>query len=127
MPLLKSKSKKDMSKNIEEEMDAGKPQKQSVAIAYDIMRRARKKKMALGGAVEPEDHNQEGERRDTSRKEPDSLQDSMVHDHPNDEEDRGKNLFDGMAERVDPYQKELDEDKDSDDIVGRIMRKMRRK
>lgn len=127
MPLIKSKSKKAMSKNIEAEMDAGKPQKQSVAIAYDIMRRARKKKMALGGAIEPEDHEQKGERKDNSRKEPDSLQEEMVMDHPSDEEDRSNVLFDGKAERIDPLQKELDEDQDSDDIVGRIMRKMRRK
>ncbi len=42
-----------MSKNIETEMDAGKPQKQAVAIAYDIMRRAggSPEKMAEGGPV----------------------------------------------------------------------------
>src|SRR6266853_3338457 len=110
MPLIKSKSKKAMSKNIEAEMNAGKPQNQSVAIAYDIMRRARKRKMALGGAVEPEDHDQEGERKDNSRSEPESLQEDMIHDHPSDEEDRSNVLFDGKAERIDPLKKEYRED-----------------
>ena len=41
MPLLKSKSKKAVSKNIETEMAAGKPQKQAVAIALDTQRAAR--------------------------------------------------------------------------------------
>ena len=142
MPLIKSKSKKAMSKNIEAEMNAGKPQNQSVAIAYDIMRRARKRKMALGGAVEPEDHDQEGERKDNSRSEPESLQEDMIHDHPSDEEDRSNVLFDGKAERIDPLKKEYREDQSSihmgrtdledddnaaEDIVSRIMRKMRRK
>ena len=44
MPLLKGKSKKAFSKNVETEMDEGKPQKQALAIAYDVKRRAAKKK-----------------------------------------------------------------------------------
>lgn len=47
MPLLKGKSKKAFSKNVETEMDAGKPQKQSLAIAYQMKRKA----MAKGGPV----------------------------------------------------------------------------
>ena len=50
MPLVKSKSKKAVSTNIKREMEAGKPQKQAVAIALDVQRRAggkkRKKKIA---------------------------------------------------------------------------------
>lgn len=41
MPLVKSKSKKAVSKNIKTEMEAGKPQKQAIAIALNV---ARKKK-----------------------------------------------------------------------------------
>lgn len=52
MPLFKSSSKKAVGKNIEAEMDAGKPQKQSIAIAMDVQRRAKKKKMAFGGKAE---------------------------------------------------------------------------
>jgi len=43
MPLVKSKSKKAFSKNVEIEMNAGKPQKQAVAIAYSVKRSAGKK------------------------------------------------------------------------------------
>lgn len=44
MPLVKSASKKAMSRNIKTEMAAGKPQKQAVAIAYSVQRRAKKGK-----------------------------------------------------------------------------------
>lgn len=40
MPLKKSKSKKAFSENIKAEMNAGKPQKQAVAIAYSVKRKA---------------------------------------------------------------------------------------
>ena len=42
MPLDKSGSKASVSKNIKAEMKAGKPQKQAVAIALDVKRRAGK-------------------------------------------------------------------------------------
>jgi hypothetical protein len=44
MPLVKSASKKAVSKNIRTEMKAGKPQKQAVAIALSVQREAAKKK-----------------------------------------------------------------------------------
>jgi hypothetical protein len=44
MPLKKSASKKAVSENIRTEMKAGKPQKQAIAIALDVQRRAKKKK-----------------------------------------------------------------------------------
>ena len=40
MPLVKSASKGAFRKNIKAEMKAGKPQKQAVAIAYSVKRRA---------------------------------------------------------------------------------------
>lgn len=43
MPLKKSPSKKAVSENIKTGMEAGKPQKQAVAIALDVQRRAKKK------------------------------------------------------------------------------------
>ena len=43
MPLIKSSSKEAFGKNVKAELKAGKPLKQSVAIAYDIQRKALKK------------------------------------------------------------------------------------
>lgn len=40
MPLMKSKSKQAVGKNIKREVEAGKPQKQAIAIALDTQRRA---------------------------------------------------------------------------------------
>lgn len=53
MPLIKSPSKKAMSKNIATEMRHGKPQKQAIAIAYSVKRHAaaKKRKMAEGGEI----------------------------------------------------------------------------
>jgi len=47
MPLIHGKSQKSFSKNVETEMDAGKPRKQSLAIAYKMKRQAQHK--AHGG------------------------------------------------------------------------------
>ena len=178
MPLIKSRKKKDQSKNIETEMEAGKPQKQAIAISYDIMRRARKNKKAQGGLSNPEHEKSVSEMKisehfptydnreqedpqglsstDEQKKNEHSkivrnssntdLEDESLQQHmksrPNDKEDRGHVLFDGDAERKDPLQLEMredlqsdhlgrreldEEDSDADDIVSRIMRKMRRK
>jgi Domain of unknown function (DUF6321) len=48
MPLIKSKSEKAFKTNIKREIEAGKPQKQAVAIAYDVKRHAKK---AEGGSL----------------------------------------------------------------------------
>lgn len=44
MPLARSTSKKAFSENVATEMKAGKPQKQAVAIAYSVQRKAKKGK-----------------------------------------------------------------------------------
>ena len=44
MPLVKSSSKSAFRKNIKAEVKAGKPVKQSVAIAYSVKRKAMGKK-----------------------------------------------------------------------------------
>lgn len=51
MPLIKGKSQKSFVKNLKTEMEHGKPQKQSLAIAYAMKRKAQKKKMADGGEM----------------------------------------------------------------------------
>lgn len=43
MPLINSKSKKAFKKNVATEVKAGKPVKQSVAIAYSVQRKAKSK------------------------------------------------------------------------------------
>lgn len=43
MPLIKGKSKKSFEKNVKTEVESGKPLKQSLAIAYDVQRKAKKK------------------------------------------------------------------------------------
>lgn len=55
MPLIQSKSKKALKKNIETEMDANPSKKkhdQNLAIAYSVQRNNMKKKMAQGGPVQ---------------------------------------------------------------------------
>ena len=52
MPLEKSTSKKAFSHNIKKEVEAGKPQKQAVAIAYSEKRAAKKRGTSDGHMVE---------------------------------------------------------------------------
>lgn len=53
MPLIQGKSKSAFSHNVSAEMHAGKPQSQSVAIAYSEKAKAEHKKhLAMGGKVE---------------------------------------------------------------------------
>jgi|TARA_R110000822_G_scaffold15725_7_gene53944 hypothetical protein len=48
MPLVKSKSPEAFRKNVKAEIAAGKPVKQSVAIAYAVKRAAQSKPMTKG-------------------------------------------------------------------------------
>lgn len=48
MPLKRSKSEKAFSQNVKAEMKAGKPQKQAVAIAYQVKRDAQSKRSPKG-------------------------------------------------------------------------------
>jgi hypothetical protein len=44
MPLIKSQTDEARSENIKREVEAGKPPKQAVAIAYSVQRKAKKKR-----------------------------------------------------------------------------------
>lgn len=51
MSIIKSKSKQAFEHNIKTELESGKPKDQSLAIAYSVKRKPKKKKMAEGGYV----------------------------------------------------------------------------
>ena len=53
MPLVKTASRKAVSTNIRREMEAGKPQRQAVAIALDVQRRARRHRMPESASHAP--------------------------------------------------------------------------
>jgi hypothetical protein len=53
MPLIHRKTPSAFKKNIEIEMEHGKPQKQALAIAYSVKRDAEHHKMAQGGCIGP--------------------------------------------------------------------------
>lgn len=52
MPLMKGKSDRAFSHNVAAEENAGKPQKQALAIAYAVKKRMAQKK-AMGGVINP--------------------------------------------------------------------------
>ncbi len=72
MPLMKSKSKKAFEHNVEAEMHAGKPQDQSLAIAYSVKRKAKRKKMAEGGMAYKNDSAKTESRPSTQERDNDS-------------------------------------------------------
>lgn len=51
MPLIKSKSKKAVGENIRREVAAGKPQKQAIAIAMNVQRKAKGRGTSDGNMV----------------------------------------------------------------------------
>jgi hypothetical protein len=79
MPLFKGKSKKDIGKNIEIEEAAGKPHKQSLAIALNVSRRAVKK--AKGGMImdQPDSAVTESSAIDADSITPEEM--NMIHRH----------------------------------------------
>lgn len=88
MPLMKRKSKKAFEHNVKAEMEAGKPQKQSLAIAFSVKRKAKK---AAGGSVQSgsKDMNyaKGGEVEDSARSESRPMPDK----HYNDSKEASRN------------------------------------
>jgi hypothetical protein len=63
MPLIQGKSPKAFKSNLKAEMAAGKPQKQALAIAYSVKRKAQHKAhggdcYAIGGEIDPKGAHQ---------------------------------------------------------------------
>lgn len=99
MPLIGGKSKKAFSKNVETEENAGKPPKQSLAIAYSVQRKA-KKKMAYGGKAE-DDANP-----GTPAKKPDNSRPPMA-DYMNKDMDPSAAPMDAEDDSMYPPQSEI--------------------
>jgi hypothetical protein len=136
---MHGKSEKSFSKNVRTEMEAGKPQKQALAIAYHEKR----KRMADGGDVA-----------DSSACEPHGVSGCRDCDPPDDGEFQtatpavdmiGMNAKGGMIDRImakkyphegtdteeleeahepdGPSVEDPDEEEEKDDMIGRIMKK----
>lgn len=52
MPLIKSKSQAAVGENIKREQESGRPHDQAIAIALEVQRRMKRKKLAMGGMVD---------------------------------------------------------------------------
>ncbi len=120
MPLIKSASKKAFGENVKREMDSGMPQKQSLAVAYNIKRKA-PKKYAKGGAVSAKDEK---------RPMPDELDNDAVSAHRNsgdkalkDSQWTGRPTV-AQAQSPSPHALSTPSDKGSDPAAQR-QRKMR--
>lgn len=83
MPLIKRGSKKAFEQNMKSEMNAGKPQDQSLAIAYEIQRKNKRKPMAKGGMIPmPE------ERREEDSKDPETMRAERQRSHNHNDLDQ---------------------------------------
>ena len=92
MPLIKSKSDKAFKSNIKAEIAAGKPQKQAVAIAYNVKRSAKK---ASGGSMYDDDDYAS----DFPRKKP--APSTIARDYDSDEDYRNAVRY-AKSQIVDP-------------------------
>lgn len=142
MPLIKSKSKKAFQSNVEAEMDAGKPQKQALAIAYSSKRAAQNKGYATGGKVAS--YEPQSSIADTIMKRRKMADGGMVADDnmetparlsPYDEDNIEatlKEIYDSSEDQVGPEpmdstgDPEEDDEENHMDMVAAIRRKMRR-
>lgn len=79
MPLIQGKSKKSFSKNVETEMHAGKPQKQSLAIAFSVQRRNRKRMAAHGGMMHEDARLHDQDERQSEHEMHEAHPDCMAH------------------------------------------------
>lgn len=136
MPLIHGKSQRSFDKNIATEMHAGKPMKQSLAIAYATKRKAEEedKKKAHGGMMSHEDSYADGGLVDRIMKARCYSEGGMVANDVSPEAPFEPNEFDDLVLRDDleaDYVHPNDgpgnaqEDEDRRDIVSRIMKSRR--
>ncbi len=131
MPLETGKSRSAFSHNIRTEMNEGKPQKQSLAIAYAMKRRARKH-MAEGGMAKFHDEEDSGEYANRQTESPKMNTRAMTEDDRSLNQHGSREVGDTGADwestphddsmgatHVNPDQYESDAH--SMDMVGRIM------
>ncbi len=131
MPLIKGKSPESFSKNVKTEYEAGKPLKQSLAIAYSMKKKA--KKMAEGGYVHEEEASGYEEmpcRMCEGGSCPKHMmaEGGEVEDWKDDEhtgEDIAGRLKRGPRTRFEEYEEREPEEEshEDDDLVGRILKK----
>lgn len=134
MPLNKSATSKAFSQNVKAEMKSGKPQKQSLAIAYSVKRHARK--MAKGGEVEPLKyagiipyHNdKENEMNDVEETMPHIDHERPDHEALSDAEPKDTGFLDSqMAPEPEEHEEEMVEDKPSlQSLMDKHMKKRMR-
>lgn len=141
MPLMKGKSKDAFSKNVGTEMDSGKPQKQALAIAYSMAKKAGAKKSeggemekcyACGAQVNPklqESHMAKGGMvggwKEDEEKETvpgwDGFKTSELPDDEESEYNEEPGYYDegGGVDEADPMQlkNSMDSDGDKDDLI----------
>lgn len=108
MPLIHGKSKRAFEENIKSEREAGKPMKQSLAIAYAVKRKAQKK--ALGGEIEPEDLVHKVEHLD-----------NMAQEH--EELDEPKEPMEHLEEDADKYRMAKGGMLSPKHLLGKVMQK----
>lgn len=100
---MKSKSKAAFGHNVGAEMNAGKPQKQALAIAYSIKRKGRK--MAKGGVVPPQHEAKE----------------QQEHDHPMEHPAEPIQKVSPEATAADKMPSAKKHDRENEEAVAKIM------
>lgn len=90
-PLIYGKSPIAFSKNVKEEIESGKPQKQALAIAYAIKRRAAARKKAFGGNIQKDVMSSNDEDMANEDKMYESISKRMFLEEGDEEEDEKEN------------------------------------
>lgn len=121
MPLNHSKSKAAFKHNISAEVNAGKPMKQALAIAYSMKR----KKYAKGGIVEDDNEKMDGDPEQFLSAEEGSESPFQDAEGASDEEELDESEFNSES-KMDNTKGDSDQDESRSDTLRRIMSKVRK-